>query len=119
MLLPQNALWASRGGTGFSLCVYLGNMSASSTPAKAGATQLTQTFMFLITLVLALPLTAATISGTVDLRDSREPAVRKGRDFSGVVVSLEPANGFLKTANQRHAQMVQKNKSCNIKRMNT
>jgi plastocyanin len=62
--------------------------------------------------VLALPLAAATVSGTVELRDSREPAVRKGRDYSGVVVSLEPANGLLKTANQtHHAQMVQKNKT--------
>src|ERR1039457_5989557 len=70
------------------------------------------TLGFALIAALALPLAAATVSGTVELRDSREPAVRKGQDFSGVVVSLEPANGILKTATQtRHAQMVQKNKT--------
>ncbi len=75
----------SLGSTGFSLCVIA---------------------------ALTLPLTAATVSGTVELRDSREPAVRKNRDYSGVVVSLEPVGGLLRTANHsRHAQMVQKNKA--------
>jgi len=38
----------------------------------------------------ALPLWPANVSGRVALRDSRDPAVRKGLDFSGVVISLKP-----------------------------
>ena len=34
----------------------------------------------------------ATVSGTVELLDSRDPAVRKKKDYSGVVVWLEPAD---------------------------
>jgi plastocyanin len=37
----------------------------------------------------ALPLLSATVSGRVELRDSRDPAVRKRLDYSGVVVSLD------------------------------
>src|SRR5579872_3563344 len=62
--------------------------------------------------LIAAQLSAATVSGTVELRDSREPAVRKGRDYSGVVISLVPVNGLVRTANPtRHAVMVQKNKT--------
>jgi plastocyanin len=41
----------------------------------------------------ALPVFAATVTGRVELRDSRDPVVRKGRDFSGVVISLKPVPG--------------------------
>jgi plastocyanin len=37
-------------------------------------------------------LVAGSVSGRVELRDSRDAAVRKHRDFSGVVVWLEPVN---------------------------
>src|SRR5579871_4210674 len=37
-----------------------------------------------------LPLVAGPVSGKIELRDSRDPAVRKRLDFSGVVVSLKP-----------------------------
>jgi plastocyanin len=37
-------------------------------------------------------LSAETVSGHVELRDSRDPAVRKHRDYSGVVISLKPLN---------------------------
>lgn len=55
---------------------------------------------------------AATVSGHVELRDSRDPAVLKKRDYSGVVVSLKPVNGAspLRVGNG-HARMVQKNKT--------
>ncbi len=43
-------------------------------------------------LLLAIPLAAAPISGRVELRDSKDAAVRKGLDYSGVVVWLEPVN---------------------------
>ena len=41
----------------------------------------------------ALPLLAGTVSGRVELADSRETAVRKHKDYSGVVVWLEPVDG--------------------------
>jgi len=62
--------------------------------------------------LLLLPLHAASVTGKIELRDSRDPAVRKGRDYSGVVVSLEPATGAVKASHElRHAQMIQKNKT--------
>ena len=65
-----------------------------------------------LALALVLPLGAATVSGTIELRDSREAAVRKGKDYSGVVVSLHSASGVMKANNEpRHAQMIQKNKT--------
>ena len=41
----------------------------------------------------ALPLAAATVTGRVELRDSRDPAVRNRADFSGVVISLKAVTG--------------------------
>jgi plastocyanin len=41
-------------------------------------------------LLLALPLCAAPVTGRVELRDSKDTAARKGLDYSGVVVWLEP-----------------------------
>jgi len=61
---------------------------------------------------LLLPLTAATVTGKVELRDSHEPAVEKRKDYSGVVVYLEPAGGIVKAGHEsRHVQMVQKDKT--------
>src|SRR5579863_9958779 len=40
-----------------------------------------------------LPLCAATVTGRVRLRDSRDPAVRNRGDYSGVVLSLMPLQG--------------------------
>jgi plastocyanin len=39
------------------------------------------------------PLWATNVSGSVVLADSRDPSVRRHKDFSGVVVWLEPAGG--------------------------
>jgi plastocyanin len=41
-------------------------------------------------LLLASLAVAAPVTGRVELRDSEDPAVRKGLDYSGVVVWLEP-----------------------------
>jgi plastocyanin len=60
--------------------------------------------------LLALPLTAGTVTGKIDLRDSQDPSVRK-RDFSGVVVWLEPIGTKPLLPQQSHATMVQKNKT--------
>lgn len=42
---------------------------------------------------LIFQLAAATVTGRVDLKDSRDPAVRSKANFSGIVVSLMPAEG--------------------------
>ena len=60
----------------------------------------------------AVPLPAASVAGRVMLRDSKDPAVKKHADYSGVVVSLKPAEGVIpaRTAASR-AKMLQKNKT--------
>ncbi|MGI8742823.1 MAG: hypothetical protein ACR2NN_09685 [Bryobacteraceae bacterium] len=62
--------------------------------------------------LIVCQMTAATVSGRVELRDSRDPAVRKKMDFSGVVISLKPVNGAVpvRLGNAR-ARMIQKNKT--------
>jgi len=60
-----------------------------------------------------LPLWCATVKGTVELTDSRDPGVRRHKDFRGVVVWLEPAAGraALPAGSPRRVQtMKQKNK---------
>ena len=53
---------------------------------------------------------AANVRGKVELRDSRDPAVRKRQDYSSVVISLEPvARGPV--VSPRRARMVQKDKT--------
>ena len=63
--------------------------------------------------LLAWPATAATVAGSVLLEDSRVPAVRKHRDYSGVVVWLEPVRpdpaGYAPAA-QGRARVEQKDK---------
>ena len=61
-------------------------------------------------------LLAATVSGHVELKDSRDPAVRKKMDYSGVVISLKPINGTNTPVapvrfGSGHARMLQKNKT--------
>ena len=65
-------------------------------------------------LLATLPLLCATVTGSVELKDSRETAVRKHMDFSGVVISLEPVNGLVAASHSpEHARMIQKNKTIN------
>ena len=59
----------------------------------------------------ALTLGAATVSGRVELRDSRDPAVRNRKDFSGVVIALKPLEGSAPLAGDKHAVMLQKDKT--------
>jgi plastocyanin len=60
---------------------------------------------------LAVPLSGASVRGRVELRDSKDAAVRKKMDFSGVVVWLEPVNGKPPLPAAGHATMVQKDKT--------
>ena len=78
------------------------------------------TFFRLVPLcsLLATTLAAATVTGKVELRDSRDSAVRNRRDYSGVVVSLQPVQPWTHTLpaaapqrNDKHAVILQKNKT--------
>jgi plastocyanin len=69
--------------------------------------------------LFAAALYSATLTGQVELRDSREKAVQRGQDYSGVVIWLEPAptNGggaaapkVPEPAGPLRATMLQKNK---------
>ncbi|MEO8025713.1 MAG: hypothetical protein ABI823_04545 [Bryobacteraceae bacterium] len=63
-----------------------------------------------LALVIGAELCAgASVKGSVELKDSSDAAVRKRKDFSGVVVWLEPVNGAA-AAVPRRARMVQKDK---------
>ncbi len=66
----------------------------------------------LLLCLVAVPAAAATVSGKIELSDSRDPGVRR-RDFSGVVVWLERLAGSppsLAGAPQ-HARILQKDKT--------
>lgn len=53
---------------------------------------------------------AASLTGTVELRDSRVDAVAKKKDFSGVVISLQKVGEAPPALTTRHVTMLQKNK---------
>jgi plastocyanin len=53
---------------------------------------------------------AATVSGSVEITNSREAAVRKNKDYSGVVVWLTPAGRAAPPPAPKHGQMLQKNR---------
>jgi plastocyanin len=61
--------------------------------------------------LLAEPVHAASLTGKVQLRDSKDPGVRRKMDYSGVVVWLEPAGSALPPARPARARMIQKNKT--------
>ena len=53
----------------------------------------------------------AVFRGRVELKDSREAAVRKRSDFSGVVISLRPVMPGMRVApSSKHSQILQKDK---------
>ncbi len=54
---------------------------------------------------------AAPVTGRVELRDSRDAAVRKGLDYSGVVVWLEPVRAVAATRPALKARIVQRDKT--------
>lgn len=58
----------------------------------------------------AVSLFGASVTGEVRLQGSRDPAVRKAHDYSGVVVWLKPLRTSLPGAAPKRVQMVQKNK---------
>jgi plastocyanin len=64
-----------------------------------------------LVLALAAAAPAGSLSGRVELLDSKHPQVRKNKDYSGVVVWLEPIDGVAPRAASRTARMVQKDKT--------
>ncbi len=66
---------------------------------------------FSLAVLLSAPLAASSVTGRVELRDSKDAAVRKKMDFSGVVVWLEPATGKAPVPPAARARMVQKDKT--------
>lgn len=62
-------------------------------------------------LMAPLPARAATVSGEVEITNSRDAAVRKRKDYSGVVLWLEPVDSpAVPPAPPRHVQMIQRQK---------
>ncbi|MBI4907820.1 MAG: hypothetical protein HY820_29620 [Acidobacteria bacterium] len=59
---------------------------------------------------LPIPILAATVRGTVQPIDSRAPAARRNKDYSGVVVWLERRDGTTPALQPKTARIVQKNK---------
>jgi plastocyanin len=57
----------------------------------------------------APPLVAGSVTGKIELRDSREPAVRKRLNYSGVVISLNPSIPVNRLSDV-HVRMLQKDK---------
>ena len=58
-----------------------------------------------------LPVWCASVKGAVVLTDSRDPGVRRNKDFSGVVLWLEPVNGDApRRVPIHHFRMEQKDK---------
>lgn len=69
-------------------------------------------FKALVCAALAQPATPTTVRGSVELVASRDPLVRKHKDYSGVVVWLEPlGHAAPPAALSRPAVMLQKNKT--------
>src|SRR5437588_6242889 len=67
---------------------------------------------FVVLMACGLPAAATTVRGSLELMASRDPIVRKHKDYSGVVVWIEPLRGSVPVADPvRSAQMIQKNKA--------
>jgi plastocyanin len=53
---------------------------------------------------------AGSVSGEVELTNSKDPAVRKRKDYSGVVIWLEPVSGAAPASPPKRTEMLQKDK---------
>jgi plastocyanin len=68
--------------------------------------------IFFSAAILANLAAASTVRGSIELLDSRDQMVRKHKDYSGVVVWLEPLSSpVAPKVLSRPAQMIQKNKT--------
>jgi plastocyanin len=65
----------------------------------------------LIAILLPLIATAGTVAGEVELTNSKDPAVRKRKDYSGVVIWLEPVDrSAAPAAPPKRVEMLQRDK---------
>jgi plastocyanin len=62
-------------------------------------------------LLLPVVALAGTVSGEVELTNSKDPAVRKRKDYSGVVLWLEPVDRPAPAAPPKRVEMLQKDKT--------
>jgi plastocyanin len=68
--------------------------------------------LFLLALALSpLCLPAATVKGQVELTNSMDPAVRRNRDYAGVVIWLDPVGRAAPATPPRRAEMKQQEKT--------
>jgi len=72
---------------------------------------MTSRLLIFSSLLLAAGLRAATVSGSIELRESHSDAVSRHRDFSGVVISLQDITHPAAPVPEKHAVMMQKNKT--------
>src|SRR5580658_6844735 len=70
-------------------------------------------FRFLAAIALLLPaiLPAAQLKGQVELTNSKDPVVRRNRDYAGVVIWLEPVGRSAPFPPSRRAEMKQQDKT--------
>lgn len=87
-------------------------ISSNSPTALLSRDQRERSIKPLVILLLSLPLFASSVTGKVELRDSREAVVRKRLDYSGVVISLTAISPLKPVSHLAdiHATMRQKNK---------
>jgi len=60
--------------------------------------------------MLAAPVFAGNVSGAVEITNSHDPAVRKNKDYSGVVIWLKPVGRAAPASPPRHDVMKQKDR---------
>src|ERR1700733_13869309 len=63
-----------------------------------------------VLVLLPVKALAASVSGEVELTNSKDAAVRRRRDYSGVVIWLEPVDHAAPAAPPKHVEMLQKEK---------
>jgi plastocyanin len=80
--------------------------------AGAGGSLRSRFLMAIVLLCATLPVSAADLKGQVELTNSREAVVRRNKDYSGVVLSLAPADSTAApAAPPKHVEMIQKDKT--------
>ena len=68
-------------------------------------------FLFALLLAAPLPLHAAQLKGQVELTNSKDPAVRRNRDYAGVALWLEPVGRSAPAPAPKHVEMKQQDKT--------
>src|SRR4051794_24592694 len=65
---------------------------------------------FSVSVALSPFVIAGNVTGAVEITNSHDPAVRKNKDYSGVVIWLQPVGRTAPPAPPRHEQMRQKDR---------